>query len=88
MPIVVSALERNSQNHWNKAILNLTQNVRKVITEMDEDLVCVCQRKLEEEKSMSNIVAERRRLTWEHLDVIAASNISALTKPSSCLVSC
>ncbi|XP_031109465.1 serine/threonine protein phosphatase 2A 57 kDa regulatory subunit B' kappa isoform-like [Ipomoea triloba] len=88
MPIVVSALERNSQSHWNKAILNLTQNVRKVITEMDEELVCACQSKLEEEKSLSNVVAERRRLTWEHLDVIAASNISALTKPASCVVSC
>ncbi|CAH9102966.1 unnamed protein product [Cuscuta epithymum] len=87
MPIVVSALEKNNQNHWNKSILNLTQNVRKVILEMDEELVLACQRKLEEEKSTSDIVAERRRVKWEHLDSITSTPISSLAKPPfNCLV--
>ncbi|VFQ63103.1 unnamed protein product [Cuscuta campestris] len=50
MPIVVSALEKDYQTHWNKSILSHSQNVRKVILEMDEELVLSCQRKLEEEK--------------------------------------
>ncbi|KAK4343462.1 hypothetical protein RND71_036556 [Anisodus tanguticus] len=95
MPIIISALERNSQNHWNKAVLNLTQNVRKVFSEMDEELVLDCQGKLEEENSKSNVAAERRRLMWERLEIAAnyepvaiPSNISGLVKPATCLVSC
>lgn len=95
MPIIISALERNSQNHWNKAVLNLTQNVRKVFSEMDEELVLDCQGKLEEENSKSNVAAERRRLTWERLESVAnyepvtiPSNIQGLVKPSTCLISC
>lgn len=93
MPIIVSALERNSQNHWSKPILNLTLNVRKVFSEMDEELVLACQSKYEEENSVSNTAAERRRLTWERLEIAASyqpvsSDISGLAKPPTCLVSC
>ncbi|KAK4344231.1 hypothetical protein RND71_037325 [Anisodus tanguticus] len=95
MPIIISALERNSQNHWNKAVLNLTQNVRKVFSEMDEELVLDCQGKLEEENSKSNVAAERRRLKWKRLEIAAnyepvtiPSNISGMVKPTTCLVSC
>nr|GMD01698.1 serine/threonine protein phosphatase 2A 57 kDa regulatory subunit B' kappa isoform-like [Ipomoea batatas]GME02448.1 serine/threonine protein phosphatase 2A 57 kDa regulatory subunit B' kappa isoform-like [Ipomoea batatas] len=93
MPIVVSALERNSQSHWSKPILNLTLNVRKVFSEMDEELVLACQSKYEEENSVSNGVAERRRLTWERLEMAATyqpvpSDLSGLAKPHTCLVSC
>lgn len=70
-PLTFPALERNSQNHWNQAVLNLTQNVRKMFCEMDEELVLACQRKLEEENSKLNEVAEKRKLTWERLETAA-----------------
>ncbi|XWS26074.1 hypothetical protein CRYUN_Cryun27aG0121700 [Craigia yunnanensis] len=50
-PLIFSALKRNSQNHWNQAVLNLTQNIRKMFCEIDEELVLVCQHKLEEKNS-------------------------------------
>ncbi|KAF5748629.1 Serine/threonine protein phosphatase 2A 57 kDa regulatory subunit B' iota isoform 1 [Tripterygium wilfordii] len=93
VPLVFSALERNSQNHWNQAVLNLTQNVKKVFYDMDEELVLACQRKLEEENSLSNAVAEKRRLTWERLENAAsfqppAVNVITPTNLVTCSVAC
>ncbi|KDP32329.1 hypothetical protein JCGZ_13254 [Jatropha curcas] len=95
MPLVFSALERNTQNHWNQAVLNLTQNIRKMFCEMDEELMLACQRKLEEEDSMLSLKAEKRRLTWERLENAAAGfrpaaeNIMAPVKPAAtCSVAC
>uniref|UniRef100_A0A5B6YGJ2 Serine/threonine protein phosphatase 2A regulatory subunit n=1 Tax=Davidia involucrata TaxID=16924 RepID=A0A5B6YGJ2_DAVIN len=93
LPLVFSALERNTHNHWNQAVLNLTQNVRKMFCEMDEELVLACQGKFEEEDSKSSVAAERRRLTWERLETAAgfqplAGNISGLVKPATCAVTC
>ncbi|KAK7411245.1 hypothetical protein VNO78_02678 [Psophocarpus tetragonolobus] len=73
LPLVFSALVHNTQNHWNRTVLNQTENMRKMLSHMDEDLVLACQRKLEEEDSRSSAAAERRRITWERLE--AAANI-------------
>ncbi|KAL1325960.1 hypothetical protein HN51_036007 [Arachis hypogaea] len=72
LPLVFSALVHNSQSHWNQAVLNLTQNIRKMLSQMDEDLVLACQRKFEEDDARSSAVAERRRITWERLEEAAA----------------
>ncbi|KAF5482086.1 hypothetical protein F2P56_002681 [Juglans regia] len=71
LPLVFSALERNTKNHWNQAVLNLTLNLRRMLSEMDEELVIACQRKLEEEDSRLSAAAEKRRLTWERLEIAA-----------------
>ncbi|XP_050380539.1 serine/threonine protein phosphatase 2A 57 kDa regulatory subunit B' kappa isoform-like [Argentina anserina] len=92
LPLVFPAIERNTQNHWNQAVLNLTMNVRKMFCEMDEELVLACQCKLEEEHIKSNSAAEKRRLTWERLETAAgvqpvvACNFLSPIKPSSCPV--
>lgn len=93
VPLVFSALERNTQNHWNQAVLNLTQNVRKMLCEMDEELVLACQRKLEEENSTSSVAAEKRKLTWERLETAAgfqtsAAYVIAPVEPATCSVAC
>lgn len=82
LPLVFPALHRNTQNHWNQAVLNLTQNVRKMFYEIDEELMLACQGKFEEEDSKSIVVAERRRLTWERLETAAAF------QPVACAVTC
>lgn len=93
VPLVFSALERNTQNHWNQAVLNLTQNIKKMFSEMDEELVLACQCKLKEEDSMLSAKAEKRRLTWERLENAAgfqstADNILSPVKPATCSVAC
>ncbi|XVE70382.1 hypothetical protein DITRI_Ditri10aG0068100 [Diplodiscus trichospermus] len=92
-PLIFPAVERNSQNHWNHAVLNLTQNMRKMLCEMDEELVLSCQHRLEEENSQLSEASEKRKLTWERLETAAASkstaaNIIRPVKPAACPVAC
>lgn len=98
MPIVFSSLQRNSKNHWNRTVLNQTQNVMKMFHEVDEVLVLSCQNKFEEDESATTVVAERRQLTWERLEKVAGGggfqpivgNVSILetTATATCVVSC
>lgn len=96
MPIVFSSLQHNSKNHWNRTVLNLTQNVLKMFHEADEQLVISCQAKVEEDKSATTVVAERRKLTWDSLEKVAndswkpvVGNNSVLenTSTAACVVS-
>ncbi|KAE8675904.1 Serine/threonine protein phosphatase 2A 57 kDa regulatory subunit B' iota isoform [Hibiscus syriacus] len=93
-PLIFPSLEKNSQNHWNQTVLNLTQNIRKMFSEMDEELLLACQRKLEEENSQSIEAAERRKLEWERLETTAAAfkpsatNIIPPVQPADLPVAC
>ncbi|KAK9149536.1 hypothetical protein Scep_008293 [Stephania cephalantha] len=73
LPLIFPALERNIRNHWNQAVLNLTVNIKKMFTEMDNDLVLSCQEKLEEEEAKLRSAAEKRKVTWERLESAALS---------------
>lgn len=50
-PLILPALEQNSRNHWNQTVLNLTKNTRKMLLEMDEELVLACEHKLKKTPS-------------------------------------
>ena len=93
MPLVFSSLERNSQNHCSRTVLNLAQNMMKMLNDVDQELVVSCQGRSEEDKSTSSVAAERRRLTWERLENIAAfqpvvGNVTVLEETAPCIVSC
>ncbi|MBA0597489.1 hypothetical protein Gorai_007293 [Gossypium raimondii] len=82
-PLIFPALERNSENHWNQAVLNLTQSIKKMLCEMDEELVLACRQKMEEENSQSSEATEKRKLIWERLET--AANV---IPPAACPVAC
>ena len=91
IPIIIPALERNTQKHWNNAILNLTSNVKKLVHDMDEELVLACQLDLKEEQSRSIAAAEKRKLAWEQLENVAtpqlvSTTVSFLVEPATCAV--
>ncbi|XP_023521609.1 serine/threonine protein phosphatase 2A 57 kDa regulatory subunit B' kappa isoform-like isoform X1 [Cucurbita pepo subsp. pepo] len=91
IPIIIPALERNTQKHWSNAVLNLTLNVKKLVLEMDEELVLACELDSKEEQSRSIAASEKRRLTWERLENAAtpqpvSTNISFLVEPAACAV--
>lgn len=79
LPLVIPSLERNTQNHWNQAVLNLTLNVKKMFCEIDEELVLACQCKLEDEGIRLKAAAEKRRLAWELLETAAGLPPAATT---------
>lgn len=65
MPLILPALERNIRSHWNQAVLNLTQNIKKLLYEMDEELFLACKKKFEEEEVKQDLM-EKQRMAWEH----------------------
>lgn len=86
VPLILPALERNILTHWNQAVLNLTQNVKKILCEMDEELFLACKKKFEEEETKQELMKEKRRMTWEYLETTAAFhhvtiNVAVLVKP-------
>lgn len=93
IPIVYLSIEQNSQNHWSRTVLNLAQNMMKMLNDVDQELVLSCRGQSEEAESKSTVVAERRRLTWERLENIArfppvVGRVSVLEETSACIVSC
>ncbi|KAM0932421.1 putative protein phosphatase 2A, regulatory B subunit, B56, armadillo-like helical [Dioscorea sansibarensis] len=88
MPLIFPAFERNIRSHWNQAVLNVTLNVKKMFSEMDEELFLSCERKFEEEEDELIALEEKRRITWERLETAAASqpvtgNTAVLVTPTT-----
>ncbi|KAF8400735.1 hypothetical protein HHK36_014035 [Tetracentron sinense] len=84
LPLIFPSLERNTRSHWNQAVLNLTLNVKKVFSEVDEELVLTCQDKFEEEETKLKAAAEKRRVTWERLEI--AASVQPVTRNAAILV--
>ncbi|XP_062217907.1 serine/threonine protein phosphatase 2A 57 kDa regulatory subunit B' kappa isoform-like [Phragmites australis] len=72
VPIVTPALEENIHNHWNLSVLNLAANVKKMLSEMDEELFSACLAKYKEDEEKRVSLEQKRRLAWERLESAAA----------------
>ncbi|XP_028779340.1 serine/threonine protein phosphatase 2A 57 kDa regulatory subunit B' kappa isoform-like [Neltuma alba] len=86
LPIIFPSLERNSQNHWNHAVLNLTLNIRKMFLEMDEKLFLSCHSSFKEEEAALSLAAEQRKEAWKRLEHAASlqpviGNTAVLVSP-------
>ena len=93
LPIILPALEKNAQNHWNQAVLNLTLNVRKMFTEMDDVLFMSCHAHFKEEEGKLSILAEKRKEEWERLENAASlqpitGNTAVLVTPLAKSIAC
>ncbi|CAL9194239.1 unnamed protein product [Musa hybrid cultivar] len=87
MPLILPALERNIRSHWNQAVLNLTENVKKLLSEMNEEVFTACKKKFEDEEEKRVAMEEKRRMIWERLETTAAfqpvtSNTAVLVIPA------
>lgn len=89
LPIIFPALERNSRNHWNQAVQNLTQNVRKIFLDADPELFEECLLKFQEEETHEKDTKSKREAKWKRLEEIAAvksaSNEAVLVSPKVAL---
>ncbi|KAL6985353.1 hypothetical protein U1Q18_018729 [Sarracenia purpurea var. burkii] len=84
LPVIYPALEKNAQSHWNQSVLNLTLNVRKMFSEMDDMLFLACHSHLKEEQAKLSLVAEKRREMWERLEEVAS--LRPITETTAVLV--
>ncbi|CAA3014265.1 serine/threonine protein phosphatase 2A 57 kDa regulatory subunit B' kappa isoform-like [Olea europaea var. sylvestris] len=86
LPIILPALESNAQNHWNQAVLNLSLNVKKMFSEMDDSLVLTCISIYNEEQEKLNFAVKERKEVWKLLENAAsrqpiAGNTAVLVSP-------
>ncbi|XP_044464200.1 serine/threonine protein phosphatase 2A 57 kDa regulatory subunit B' kappa isoform-like [Mangifera indica] len=93
LPIIFPVLEKNAQSHWNPAVLNLTLNVRKMFSEMDDVLFISCHSQFREEDARLSLAAEKRKKAWERLENAAshqpiAGNTAVLVTPLTTSIAC
>lgn len=84
LPTIFPALENNVQNHWNQPVLNLTLNVRKMFSEMDDLLFLACHSRYMEEQEKLTLETEKRREAWERLE--NAASLQPITGNTAVLV--
>lgn len=73
LPLIFPALEKNIRNHWSQLVHSLTWNVRKMLMDMDQELFQECQRRYLEEETKAIRIQEKREMTWQRLEAVAAS---------------
>lgn len=85
LPLVLPALEKNAQNHWNPAVKSLTINVRKIFFDADPELYEECLIKFKEDEAQEEDVKSKQEAKWKRLEEIAAmkaaSNEPVLVSP-------
>ena len=75
LPVIFPALEKNAQGHWNQSVLNATLNVRKMFSDMDEELFISCRQRYQEDEAQQAVAEEHRRNNWAKLEAAAAAKL-------------
>uniref|UniRef100_A0A2P2ILN2 Serine/threonine protein phosphatase 2A regulatory subunit n=1 Tax=Rhizophora mucronata TaxID=61149 RepID=A0A2P2ILN2_RHIMU len=93
LPIIFPALEKNMHNHWNQAVLNLTLNVRKMFSEMDDALFLSCVDQFKDEEEKLRMMAEKRKEAWRRVENAASlkpitENTAVLVTPLATSIAC
>ncbi|KAH8504283.1 hypothetical protein Peur_046137 [Populus x canadensis] len=93
LPIIFPALDKNAHNHWNPGVLNLTLNIRKMFSEMDDALYLACLDQLKEDEEKLSLLAEQRKEAWQRLEYAASlkpmtGNTAVLVTPLATSMAC
>lgn len=73
LPIIFPAMEENTRNHWNQAVRSLTLNVRKIFSDVDQELFDECLATFQEDETKEKETQVKRESTWKRLEDVAAS---------------
>ncbi|KAB5553289.1 hypothetical protein DKX38_010600 [Salix brachista] len=93
LPIIFPALEKNAHNHWNPGVLNLSLNIRRMFSEMDDALYLACLDQLKEDEEKLTLLAEQRKEAWQRLEYAASlkpmtENTAVLVTPLTTSIAC
>ncbi|KAL3624309.1 hypothetical protein CASFOL_033125 [Castilleja foliolosa] len=75
VPIIFPSLEKNSRSHWNQAVLSLTVNVRKILSDFDPELFEECLLKFQEDEAQEEETKKKREAIWRRLEDIATMKV-------------
>ncbi|KAH7278768.1 hypothetical protein KP509_38G055300 [Ceratopteris richardii] len=73
LPLIFSALEKNSMSHWNQVVHRLMQNVRKLFQDLDPELFDECLKAHQDQESKAKALEDQRNETWKRLEAAAAA---------------
>ncbi|CAN0877676.1 Serine/threonine protein phosphatase 2A 57 kDa regulatory subunit B' kappa isoform [Linum grandiflorum] len=93
LPVIFPALEKNAHSHWNQGVLNLTLNIRKMFSEMDEQLFLSCLAQFKDDEEQLSLAAEKRKEAWRRLENAASlkpitGNTAVLVAPLATKIAC
>ncbi|CAN1169154.1 Serine/threonine protein phosphatase 2A 57 kDa regulatory subunit B' kappa isoform [Linum perenne] len=93
LPVIFPALEKNAHSHWNQGVLNLTLNIRKMFSEMDEQLFLSCLAQFKDDEEQLSLAAEKRKEAWQRLEHAASlkpvtGNTAVLVTPQATKIAC
>ena len=60
------------KGHWNQAVHGLSENVRRMFMEMDNDLFEECEKQYQENEAKTWELLEQREMTWKRLEEAAS----------------
>jgi len=77
LPIILPALEKNINGHWNPAVQSLSLNVQKLFSDREPELFAECVLKYEEDKVREEELKLKQVAAWKRLDEIASSKVTS-----------
>ncbi|KAJ3088273.1 Serine/threonine-protein phosphatase 2A 56 kDa regulatory subunit delta isoform, partial [Quaeritorhiza haematococci] len=81
LPIMFSALYRNSKTHWNRTIHGLVYNALKLFMEISPKLFDECTNKYKQNRQLERKKQKEREEVWTKMEQMAASNAAKLHLP-------
>ncbi|XP_060676177.1 serine/threonine protein phosphatase 2A 57 kDa regulatory subunit B' beta isoform isoform X1 [Ziziphus jujuba] len=73
-PVVVEGMEKNLKWHWSKSVLQLTENVKTMLEELDPILYAKCLEEIEHRESVSRQAEIKRQEIWDRIEMAAAQS--------------
>ncbi|KAK8459244.1 hypothetical protein SEVIR_2G109500v4 [Setaria viridis] len=77
LPIILPALEKNINGHWNLAVRSLSLNVQKLFSEREAELFAECMLTYEEDKVREEARKLKQEAAWKRLDEIASDKVTS-----------
>ncbi|CAI0468913.1 unnamed protein product [Linum tenue] len=75
-PVVVEGMEKNMKWHWSSSVKQLTENVKKMLEEMDPTLYDKCLQEIGHKDFVVRQEETKRKARWARVELQAAMNIS------------
>ncbi|CAI0407944.1 unnamed protein product [Linum tenue] len=73
-PVVVEGMEKNMKWHWSSSVKQLTENVKKMLEEMDPTLYDKCLQEIGHKDFVARQEETKRKARWERVELQAAMN--------------
>ncbi|CAL1398096.1 unnamed protein product [Linum trigynum] len=75
-PVVVEGMKKNMKWHWSSSVKQLTENVKKMLEEMDPTLYDKCLQEIGHKDFVSRQEEAKRKARWARVELQAAMNIN------------